>query len=1049
MPWLDDTQPDGSSSTQWQIALKNAFLRRIPAAQLEGPLQQLSARYPAGPDQIARLLLGFRARDSGADDPLLFRYADLLLRSKLIGTKELLVALLDTSRFTKRTGFDQPEKPSLGLPTCEERIFSMLTQMHMTRELSYEWSDFHGLVYAIARWMHVITEYEMGKQLESAALHSADVFSFSMYEAMASLALTVLGNPAFRDVTKQSWWKKRRGILVTEMESFDTNVLQWMQSQLAVRLRALTTIPPYLETHEDGQPIFSDGQILQSVQDLPLVNSRAALYVWLNACLYSRPFTDDSSMIMYLQARYSGNIQALIADLLTASFDVLTNVFRRKESEQSVKVVRSFICNKIPNLLAIFSGNMAPTATVEAYVQMAFSSIAMDALPPISTGATEVREKLKVTRTEFLQACALHGVVSENTVGAILQEPPVPLKVTKYTKEGLVTKYANNVGALEPLINELDGMHGNAAAISGCIVETLSNLCLNKDTISLKNLCNMLIKKISTVDILLQYTDTLHLLSPLCNQLNSWIHDQDQMEFTPAYEEFASILLFVFAVVHRYGLKNGDLGLQNDESFVSKLLRETSMSKLSSDLTPEQSGQLSKWIEGLFATDEQGETGGISDEVMRPCPPQAFYQLVPTLFEQSVLACKAGALSMKAFKGGLELLVEPFLLPSLVGGLSWVIKQSWEDHDDAEVLLQVLDKLLKPSSTSQETKAMHKTILGIIADPLYHSLQSLSQRKPGKKEVSPLMEILRPFLEQDRIPNSNKTELSEWISTPDGGIGRFLRNVIQEQVAWVTNVGPTPPPKHTHGLFIAGCDAIGVDAVLDAMVAELREQTGNGDGPFALDVCAAMICAPPANLPPPLMALPSAPAQPQFGTPSVREALRLRSTNLQKLLHTSAADAEALVRLARRVDAQLTVTQMPQIALPMPIQDQAADQIMADLGLTDGNLAPGQDTSMEQVAALSANPGGEFSNAELAAVLDQPMDMNNPSVPNLATMSSDASAMPGGQSQNIFDDLNLDIDQSLTQMQNPDGSNNNGAQNLEDDIFAELDMSNIDDFGFT
>ena len=103
------------------------------------------------------------------------------------------------------------------------------------------------------------------------------------------------------------------------------------------------------------------------------------------------------------------------------------------------------------------------------------------------------------------------------------------------------------------------------------------------------------------------------------------------MEFTPAYEEFASVLLFVLAIMHRYGLKLADVTLQPTDGFLSKLFRTSSIGHTLSDLTPAQSDQLSKWIEGLYATDEHGESGGINEEVMRPCPPQDFYVLVPTL----------------------------------------------------------------------------------------------------------------------------------------------------------------------------------------------------------------------------------------------------------------------------------------------------------------------------------------------------------------------------------------------------------------------------------
>ena len=543
------------------------------------------------------------------------------------------------------------------------------------------------------------------------------------------------------------------------------------------------------------------------------------------------------------------------------------------------------------------------------------------------------------------------------------------------------------------------------------------------------------------VDNILQYSDPDHLLSPLCTQLNTWTHDHDQMEFTPAYEEFASILLFILAVVHRYDLKSSDMGLQNDETFVSKLIREISISKLPGDLTPDQSGQLSKWIEGLFATEEQGDIGGISDDVMRPCPPQAFYQLVPTLFEQSVLACKTGALSTKAFMGGLELLVEPFLLPSLVGGLSWVIKQSWEDHDDAQILLQVLDKLLKPSTNSQETKSMHKAILGIVAGSLYRSLQKLNDRKPGKKEAGALMEILKPFLEQNRTPNTSKTELDEWMSPSRGGLTSCLRNAIHEQITWVTTVGHTPPPKYTHALFFAACEAIGVEGVLEAIISELRDQTSKGNASYALDVCTALICAPSSNTQQMLVTL-STGSSAQNGSPNVRDTLCLWVSNPQKLLHSSALNAEATIRLARRVESQLAVSQMPQNALQIPIEDNAADQIMADLGLTDGNLAaPGQEGNMDTVSALDTN----FNDADLEAVLNQPIDASSA---NLATIAADPNALTSTESQNLFEGLDLDLNQSLPNMQDMDGSNNNVDPN-EEDIFAGLDI-NMDDFvGFS
>jgi mediator of RNA polymerase II transcription subunit 5 len=120
-------------------------------------------------------------------------------------------------------------------------------------------------------------------------------------------------------------------------------------------------------------------------------------------------------------------------------------------------------------------------------------------------------------------------------------------------------------------------------------------------------------------------------------------------EYQPVYEEFGYILLLVLAIVHRYKLTATDLGLQNEDSFVTNLLRRGSVSQKIEDLTANQDKQLGDWIRGIFEVD-----GGINDDIMASCPPQDFYLLVPTLFSQSVSACNANIMDMETLKGGLE-----------------------------------------------------------------------------------------------------------------------------------------------------------------------------------------------------------------------------------------------------------------------------------------------------------------------------------------------------------------------------------------------------------
>ncbi|KAK5133960.1 hypothetical protein LTR08_007080 [Meristemomyces frigidus] len=1030
MPWLGTDEPADASARQWKLVLRHALLRRITADQLAAPLKELAHKHPCSGKAIAYVLMGFRAAKGGVDDPLLFRYTEHLLKASYVGTGDILSALL-THRID----------PSGHMPTCEERVFTLLAQLYLNGSLSTSQREAHGTTLALVRWFHAVYESEYNKQLES-GLHTLEPFACGMYDALGSLAITILGAHRFRAVAKQHWWKERRPIVVREMVNFDMHVLQWMNSQLSGRLQAISNMPPFVDTDVEGRPIINGQEILASVTDLPVVHTRAALYVWLNACLCGRPLTDDMTMLGYLQARYAGDNQRLAIALLTAAFDVLTNSMLRKEPRHVVKCARSFICNKMPLLLSMLSAYLAPMTT-ETCIQMAFMQITMDALPPITAGAADVRDILKRTRMECLQACALHSLVSESAVGSILQEPPMALPQTKrYTKDSLVSQCSNNVGRLEQLAEDLQSMQGNAGAVAGCILEIIRNLCSSKDTMSLKTVCTILIRRIPDMDIVMQYTQPASILAPLCSLLHEWVHDQDQTEFTPSYEEFASILLFTLAVVHRYDLTKEDVGLAGAENFVFQLLDNVSTSVLPEDLATEQSAQLSMWIEGLFATDEHGETSGISDDVMRQCSPQAFYGIVPTLFEQSVLACKSSALSASTLTGGLELLLEPFLLPSLLGGLSWLIKHSWEDHGDADLLLQILDKLLSPSSSSQEIQAMHKAILAMVAVPLICSLQELLRKRPDKKAVIGLIELLKPHVSQRRTRHASKAELEEWAATPGGGWASCVRNSVRDVVAWSSSVGPNPPSKYTHKMFSEACRTLGAEVVLSALVAEIKEHTANGTGPQALDVCVAMISAP--------VAVPL-----QQAALAVRDELQLTVLDFATLQEKPLSDAEALIRLNRRVEAQRAAPQITQMALPLPVPDQSTDQIMHEFGLTDANGTSGAvgTLSMDQAADLGEGTAAAFSTTAFdTAMSSATVDLTGTFNQNLANFASSSEAMQ--MDQNVFGDIRMNMDQSQQPLPlSGDDSMMAGAgdtqQSQEDDIFADLMGDFTDDFSFT
>ena len=280
------------------------------------------------------------------------------------------------------------------------------------------------------------------------------------------------------------------------------------------------------------------------------------------------------------------------------------------------------------------------------------------------------------------------------------------------------------------------------------------------------------------------YDKPYTILQPICELLDNWHYEEDQGEYQPVYEEFGSILLLVLAFVHRYDLSSVDLGISSPSSFVSKLIMHGSLSKTAESVSEVENRQLDGWIRGLF----DNESSGLDDELMSTCPPRDFYLLVPTLFHNIVLARSHNYLPEESLKGGLEYLVEPFLLPALIHGITWLSSHLWESRGDANAVLQVLSALINnaPSSSTTEAAHMLNSILNIVAKNLEHSLRWLQRAEPSRQDVEPLLKTLRPNMGWERRGASDHIELDSWTKSeaPHSNLVMNLRTTIGGLVSW-------------------------------------------------------------------------------------------------------------------------------------------------------------------------------------------------------------------------------------------------------------------------
>lgn len=367
-------------------------------------------------------------------------------------------------------------------------------------------------------------------------------------------------------------------------------------------------------------------------------------------------------------------MQSTTIDLILASFDVLANAVFGNEGNKAAHMLRSYLMNKLPILISNLSKHMYPPLTAEYCITEALSHVDTNAFPTLSSMFDESRNNNPYTdsvREEFCWACCLHGLLRESSIETILGETPYQSLPSrgKYVKDTLVAECLDDPERMQALVKELDNMDGNVGAVCHALTEVgllcglerctddadtypqvLAQLCRNKETMSLKNLCSQLSRRPLSLDVILLFEKPTAILQPLCDLLDDWKYDEDQGEYQPVYEEFGSVLLLLLAFAYRYNLTASDIGARSPDSFVAKFLSQGHLSRSSEELSDLEKSHLGGWIHGLF----DQEAGGLTDDLISSCPPQEFYLLIPTLFQNVVTAFATGHLSEESLKGGVE-----------------------------------------------------------------------------------------------------------------------------------------------------------------------------------------------------------------------------------------------------------------------------------------------------------------------------------------------------------------------------------------------------------
>ncbi|KAL8787565.1 MAG: hypothetical protein Q9213_002127 [Squamulea squamosa] len=278
-----------------------------------------------------------------------------------------------------------------------------------------------------------------------------------------------------------------------------------------------------------------------TVMDTGPVVTRAGLYIFLNALqrktkssqLCERPLQfNDVTVMNFLNARYKSDIPTLVTDLILAAFDILANAMYRAEPQRIITILRSFLVNKLPVFLGNYAALIFPPLSIEACIGQALLRIDPNAFPSLSQmfDFSSRNSVVSEARQEFLFSCALHQLIPEGSIELLLGDVPMQSLPAsgRYIKTDLVSQCTTNPAKIEELIGELENMEGNAGEIAGALFDIITMLCNNNDTMTLKGICNCLVRKLETLDTVGLFCSPQALLQPLCHLLDNWQGHEDQ-----------------------------------------------------------------------------------------------------------------------------------------------------------------------------------------------------------------------------------------------------------------------------------------------------------------------------------------------------------------------------------------------------------------------------------------------------------------------------------------------------------------------------------------
>jgi mediator of RNA polymerase II transcription subunit 5 len=313
-----------TSLQTWQTFLSRSLATRLEPSDFESYVQLLIAKHPLPASRISDLFLRPTEYNTISLDPRIVRYVQVLLGLELVTVPSVLRALCKVSSFRAPSGHQNgQEKDAIreqngdkpggkgkddgkrwnNSYTAEETLFYRLTKYISSGTAPHDTQEAVELVMVCIQWMRTVISTQQAVQgmLGLAPTHTDEINAQNM--ALGTLIVAVVENgQVLRALGKGSVPKPTRKELKDTLTNFVPLLLQ-SSPQGAARLEVFRTqtllaIEPVDKKEraadKEIEDILEEGMALgvesMVVADMPNMNSRAGLYVYLNS-LVSAPYS--------------------------------------------------------------------------------------------------------------------------------------------------------------------------------------------------------------------------------------------------------------------------------------------------------------------------------------------------------------------------------------------------------------------------------------------------------------------------------------------------------------------------------------------------------------------------------------------------------------------------------------------------------------------------------------------------------------------------------------------------------------------------------------